>query len=54
MGEDFHQRQPLLPQGDTQEEEEQLTLLTLSPRVIRYRLSPYRGLAVFKAKVKQD
>ena len=41
MGEDFHQRQPLLPQGDTQEEEEQLTLLTLSPRVIRYRLSLY-------------
>jgi hypothetical protein len=34
MGEDFHQRQPLLPAGDTLEEEH-LTLLNLSPRLTR-------------------
>lgn len=35
MGEDFHQRQPLLPAEDTQELEENITLLTVSPRIVR-------------------
>jgi hypothetical protein len=41
MGEDFHQRQPLLPAGDIQEEEESITLLAISPRVTRYSIALY-------------